>query len=132
MIFGAVGPRRTAVAAASAAVLAGSGLLLAGCSSASSSPAATPASSASPAPNSIVIKNFMFAPMTLTVSPGATVSVTNDDTVAHTLTATTGKAFDTGDIGGGKTVTFTAPASAGTYAYICDIHQYMQGTLIVK
>lgn len=90
-------------------------------------------SSAMPmAANTIVIKSFMFAPMTLTVSPGATVSVTNDDTVAHTLTATGNKAFGTGDVAPGKTVTFTAPGTAGSYSYICSIHQYMQGTLIVK
>ncbi|HEV2633507.1 MAG TPA: cupredoxin domain-containing protein [Actinocrinis sp.] len=127
--------RRTVVSVSTA-------LLLAGCSSsstaapASSNPAASaPASAASVAPaaaDTIVIKNFAFAPASLTVAPGAKVTVTNDDTVAHTVTATGSKAFDTGDIGGGKTVTFTAPSADGSYAYICSIHQYMQGTLIVK
>ena len=117
-----------------AAVLAGSALMLAGCSSghAAAPAGGSSAAAGSSAPDTIVIKNFMFAPMALTVSPKATVTVTNDDTVAHTITATAGKAFDTGSIGAGKTVTFTAPASAGTYSYICDIHQYMQGSLIVK
>ena len=130
---------------AAVAAFVSAAFLLVGCSS--SSHGTTPAggaggtsgmssmssSSAMPmAANTIVIKNFMFAPMTLTVSPGATVSVTNDDTVAHTLTATGNKAFDTGDVAPGKTVTFTAPGAAGSYSYICSIHQYMQGTLIVK
>jgi plastocyanin len=116
------------------AALAGSTLLLAGCSSGhGTAPAAgSSAGVVSAGPDTIVIKNFMFSPMALTVSPNATVTVTNDDTVAHTITATGSKTFDTGSIGPGKTVTFTAPASTGTYSYICDIHQYMQGDLIVK
>jgi len=35
--------------------------------------------------------------MSATVAPGATVTVTNKDSVTHTLTATKGQ-FDTGDI----------------------------------
>jgi plastocyanin len=73
----------------------------------------------------------MFSPMTASVAPGSTVSVTNKDSVTHTLTATGGQ-FDTGDIGPGQTKTFTAPSKAGTYSYICNIHQYMQGTIVVR
>ena len=73
----------------------------------------------------------MFAPMSASVAPGATVRVTNKDSVDHTLTATGGQ-FDTGDIGEGQTKTFTAPTKPGTYHYICNIHQYMMGTIIVR
>jgi plastocyanin len=73
----------------------------------------------------------MFSPMSATVAPGATVTVTNKDSVTHTLTATNGK-FDTGDIAGGQSKTFTAPSKAGTYHYICNIHQYMMGTIVVS
>lgn len=89
-------------------------------------------SGGSAAPDAISIKNFMFSPMTLTVSPGAKITVTNEDSATHTLTATGDKAFDTGEVDPGKTVTFTAPSKAGTYSYLCDIHQYMTGTLVVK
>jgi plastocyanin len=106
--------------------------LVTACGSNSRSAAtSTGGASAPAAANTIVIDNFMFSPMTLTVSPGATVTVKNQDSTAHTLTATT-KQFDTGDIGAGATKTFTAPSKAGTYSYICDIHQYMQGKLTVK
>jgi plastocyanin len=81
--------------------------------------------------NSITISNFMFAPMSASVTPGASVRVTNKDSVDHTLTATGGQ-FDTGDIGDGQTKTFTAPTTPGTYHYICNIHQYMMGTIIVR
>lgn len=119
-----------------AAVILSTGLLLTGCSSGSGQSAAPPNSAAgSSAPvsaNTIVIKNFAFSPASLTVSPGSTVTVTNDDSVTHTVTATGAKAFDTGDVAPGKTVTFTAPNATGSYSYICTIHQYMHGTLIVK
>jgi plastocyanin len=73
----------------------------------------------------------MFSPMSASVAPGATVKVTNKDSVTHTLTATNGE-FDTGNIGPGQTKTFTAPSKAGTYSYICNIHQYMKGTIVVR
>jgi plastocyanin len=69
--------------------------------------------------------------MSLTVAPGATVTVTNKDQVAHTLTATDGM-FDTGNIDAGQSKTFTAPKTAGKYPYMCSIHQYMTGTLTVS
>ena len=104
-------------------------LLVAGCgASGGSAPAPTTAAAT---PDRIVIKNFMFSPMSITVAPGAKISVTNQDTATHTLTAT-GKAFDSGDIAPGKTVTVTAPAKPGTYDYLCDIHQYMSGVIKVS
>jgi plastocyanin len=81
----------------------------------------------------ITIKNFAFSPSTLTVSPGAKVTVHNDDSATHTVTAVSphSGAFNTGDIAPGETATFTAPSAPGTYAYICIIHQFMHGTLVV-
>jgi plastocyanin len=113
-------------------------LLLAACSSGGSGSAkAAPSGGSSSgsggatSTNAITISNFMFSPMSVSVAPGSTVSVTNKDSVAHTLTAT-GSQFDTGDIDGGQTKTFTAPSKAGTYHYICNIHQYMMGTIVVR
>jgi plastocyanin len=81
--------------------------------------------------DAITIKNFAFGPTSLTVAPGATVTVTNKDSVAHTITSSKA-GFDTGDIGPGQSKTFTAPKTPGSYAYICSIHQYMTGTLVVS
>jgi plastocyanin len=114
-------------------VLAGA-LLLAACGSSgggSGSSGSSASASAATTTKSVTISNFMFSPMTASVAPGSTVSVTNKDSVTHTLTATGGQ-FDTGDIGPGQTKTFTAPSKAGTYSYICNIHQYMQGTIVVR
>jgi plastocyanin len=107
------------------AVLLSFGVVACG-SSTSDSTRAAPA-----AKNMIVIKNFSFAPMDLTVAPGTKVTVKNEDAATHTLSASK-KQFDTGDITQGATRTFTAPTTPGTYTYICNIHQYMQGTLTVK
>ena len=62
--------------------------------------------------------------------PGAHVTVTNTDKVAHTLTARSGT-FDTGLIQPGQSVTIIAPSADGTYPYFCSVHQYMSGTLVV-
>jgi plastocyanin len=106
-------------------------VLAAACGS-SSKPAASPTTSGSGgAADTIVIQNFAFHPSTLTVAPGAKVTVHNEDQATHTVTANDG-AFNTGDITGGSTTTFTAPAKAGSYGYICEIHQYMTGTLVVS
>jgi plastocyanin len=88
----------------------------------------TPAAGAA----AITIQNFAFSPATLTVHPGEKVSVTNKDSTAHTVTATPSGPFDTGDIAPGETTEFTAPSKAGTYDYICLIHQFMHGTLTVS
>ena len=53
--------------------------------------------------------------------------MTNDDGAAHTLTADDGK-FDTGRLDGGKQATITID-EPGTYAYHCDIHNYMTGVI---
>jgi len=108
-------------------------VLLAGCSSGSTSAPTTTAGSTAPASQtgSIAISNFTFIPAHLTVAPGARVTVVNRDQVAHTVTSATG-GFNTGDIAPGASVTFTAPDHAGSFPYICSIHQYMTGTLTVS
>jgi plastocyanin len=106
-------------------------LLLAACGSSTPTKSGSAATSASSGGSSITISNFMFMPMSLSVSPGAIVKVTNKDSATHTLTATGGQ-FDTGNVTQNQTKTFKAPSKPGTYHYICNIHQYMMGTIIVK
>ncbi|MGN5631739.1 cupredoxin domain-containing protein [Streptomyces sp. AC154] len=111
---------------------------LAGCSDSDGggggSSSSAPATSRPPAGGGtkVSIKDFKFRPADPTVAPGARITVTNDDTTTHTMTATKGKAFDTGDIAPGKSATFTAPSKAGAYPYDCTIHPFMTGTLTVK
>ncbi len=70
----------------------------------------------------IVIENFTFSPANLQVRPGTKVTVVNRDSDAHTVTATGDKIFDTGNITGGATVTFTAPSTPGSYSHLCTLH----------
>ena len=121
-------------------------LALTACGSSSSSSSSSSASAASSAQatgssaskepgttDTIVIKNFMFSPDSLTVAPGAVVTVRNEDSVTHTLTDKADQnAFNTGPVGPNQTKTFKAPDKAGSYAFFCTIHQYMTGTLVVR
>ena len=68
--------------------------------------------------------------MQITVKNGATVTVKNADTTTHTLAAD-GGAFDTGNLTPGMSATFVAPSKPGTYAFHCNIHANMHGTLVV-
>jgi len=116
-------------------VLAGALLFVAfggGGESAGPGSSASSVSSGSSTGTSISISNFMFSPMTLSVKPGATISVTNKDSATHTLTASGPGGFNTGNISHNQTKTFTAPTKPGTYQYICNIHQYMMGTIKVS
>jgi plastocyanin len=124
------------LAAASLLVLGGAVLLATGnsggtASSSASGPSPSVPSTSSASSVHITISNFMFQAMSVTVKPGATVTVTNKDGATHTLTATGGQ-FNTGDITQNQTKTFKAPMKPGTYSYICNIHQYMTGNIIVK
>ncbi|MGW7456312.1 cupredoxin domain-containing protein [Streptomyces sp. NPDC054797] len=129
-------PRRGRTSLAGAACLL---LALTGCSNggngygtASPSTSAAPtASSVVPGAVRIVIQNFTFSPADLQVPPGAKVTVVNQDSASHTVTATGDKAFDTGTIRAGATATFTAPSTPGSYSYLCSIHPNMKGTLTV-
>lgn len=88
-------------------------------------------SSTPTAPNTVVIKNFTFLPASLTVAPGTKVTVINEDQATHTVTARD-ESFDSGDISGGQRTEVTAPSKPGAYPYICSVHPYMNGTLIVQ
>ena len=106
-------------------------IALAGCSSNKSSPSDN-SSSASPAAAgpTITIKSFAFSG-DLAVKAGVKVTVHNEDSAAHTVTADD-KSFDTGSIAGGGTGSFTAPSKAGSYPINCTFHANMHGTLTVS
>jgi plastocyanin len=89
-------------------------------------------SGGSPAPSGtgpvITIKDFGYGP-TVTVAPGATITVRQEDTVQHDVTSGT---FKTPLLGRGETATFTAPAEPGSYDFTCSVHSQMRGRLIVQ
>jgi plastocyanin len=72
--------------------------------------------------------------VTLVIGVNNTVTWTNDDTAAHTVTtssAPTGGSFNSGNMNQGATYTctFTTP---GTYQYYCKYHSWMTGTILVE
>ncbi|MFF4688030.1 cupredoxin family copper-binding protein [Streptomyces sp. NPDC001307] len=88
--------------------------------------AATPVSA-----NAVAIKNFAFSPATLKIKAGTTVTWTNQDTDAHTVTSSgSGGPLRSPTLAthGTYTYTFTKP---GSYAYVCTIHPFMTGTVEV-
>ena len=98
-----------------------------------SPPASASATTAdSPAPQggtAVSISNFKFNPATLTVPVGTTVTWTNQDEEPHTVAAKDGSFHSPGmDTHGTYSFTFTTP---GSYDYICSIHPFMTGTVVV-
>jgi plastocyanin len=94
------------------------------------SAAGAPASAATADPAQITVKDFMFAPMALTVKAGSTVTWANKDDEPHTVVSDTGlfrsSALDTNDSFSFK---FEKP---GTYHFTCSIHPQMIGTIVVR
>jgi plastocyanin len=105
-------------------------IIAAACNGTGPSAYGAPASTAATATNAATIKGFSFQPDVLKVKVGAKVTWTNDDTVAHTVTADT-NSFASGNLqpGGSFSFTFTRP---GTYAYHCSIHPSMHGSVVVR
>ena len=81
-------------------------------------------------PAAVDIQDSKYLPSTLTVPAGTTVRWTNRDEETHTVTSTTGLFGSAGlDLGEEYVHTFTAP---GIYPYTCDLHSFMQGTIVVN
>ena len=80
---------------------------------------AVASSASSPLAATVEISNFQFAPKTLTVKAGATVTWVNKEGT-HTVTADNG-AFVSDNLTAGRTFNFkfTKP---GTYRYFCSFH----------
>lgn len=88
-----------------------------------------------PGGNTVSIQNNAFSPGTLTVPVGTTVTWTNHDGIAHTVTAGTpgspSGAFSSGNLAGNATFSHTFSA-AGSFPYFCSIHTGMRGTITVQ
>lgn len=118
-------PRRLTILLA-AGVLA---VALSACSSSGSKGGSSTQPTAAPGGGGggISIANFTFTAGS--VAAGSTVTVTNNDSPTHTVTADDGSWDIT--VPSGKTATFTAPSKPGTYKFHCKIHSSMHGSLTV-
>ena len=96
-------------------------------------PAGTTAATAGPAApvsgNAVSIDNFAFAPATLTVPAGSTVTWTNKNEEPHAVVANDGS-FPSPGMGSQSTFSYTF-AKAGKFDYVCSIHPYMHATVVV-
>jgi plastocyanin len=80
--------------------------------------------------NKINISGYAFVNNSITVPSGTTITWTNNDGVAHTVTAD-GGSFDSGNIASGATWSHTFSAT-GTFTYHCSYHTYMKGTVVIN
>ena len=82
------------------------------------------------AASQVMIDNFVYSPVPLTIKVGTTVTWINHDDIPHTVDSTQGKfksaALDTDDKFEFK---FT---EAGEYPFFCRIHPKMTGKIVVQ
>ena len=114
--------------------LASVAVLLAACGDdspdrADTSPTTAPAAQES-GTAAVDIVGFQFEPGDLTVARGTTVTFTNSDDFEHSAVADD-DSFDTGAIAGGASADVTFD-EAGEFPYLCGIHNYMKGMIVVE
>jgi len=81
-------------------------------------------------PTIVMAKEFMFAPLSLSVTVGSTVTWTNQDDEPHTVVSDAG-VFRSGAIDTNESFSFRFD-KPGTYHYACSIHPRMVGAIIVQ
>lgn len=82
---------------------------------------------------SVGIAGSRFDPLEISIAVGDTVSFTNTDPFAHTVTANDGQtlSFDSGEFGQDETFEVTFD-EAGSFAYFCEIHPTMRASVVVS
>ena len=113
-------------------VIAGATVVIAGCTSSSNpspGPVTSTASTSTASQNPVAIQNYAFSPSTLTIQKGANVTWTNYDSVQHHVVSDS-SAFSSPLLNKGDTYTHQFN-NTGSFSYICSIHPYMKGTIVV-
>ena len=89
-----------------------------------------PAVARSDASAQLKIDNFKFGPDKLTVTKGTDVTWTNQDDIPHSIVLTAlgirSQVLDTD-----KTFSYRFD-KAGTFSYVCGLHPFMHGQVVVK
>ena len=116
--------KKAILSVTTAALILGIGLSRA----AHASPAASKQDSDKP---QVKIDNFSFAPATVTVAVGTTVTWVNQDDVPHNVVSTEGKTLKSPVMDTDQKFSYTFTA-AGTYPYYCAIHPKMTGKVVVQ
>jgi plastocyanin len=118
------GPSRLVLAAAVLAAAAG----LVGCHG-NTRATASKSGSASAGRDTVAVHYFSFEPSSLAVPVGATVTWVFEDTAAHTMQISRLNVTSPA-LSGGRSFSYRF-TTAGTYSYICSIHQYMHAAVVV-
>jgi len=125
------GPARVGLAlpATALAVLASATFALSG--------EATPTNAAAPPPApatgsrvAVAMHDVAFRSHDVSVRLGQTIVWTNQDRVPHDVVAISGARFDSGNLNAGGSFEYR-PTAAGKIAYVCTLHQGMDGTITV-
>jgi len=136
---------RLSLTALAVLALAGGGVI-AGCGddkksdSAGSTPApaptqtkTTPYTGGTPSGETVTVsmKQIKFIPEKVAAKVGQKIVWTNNDgQIPHTVTATKGATFDSGNVSDGETFDYT-PTKPGVIDYVCTIHSGQSGTITV-
>jgi plastocyanin len=78
----------------------------------------------------VIARDFMFAPGTIAIKAGASVTWKNSDDEPHTVVSDTGL-FRSGALDTNESFSFRFD-KPGTYHYACSIHPRMVGTIVVQ
>jgi plastocyanin len=79
----------------------------------------------------VSMKDIKYIPQQVTARTGQKITWTNDDPVAHTVTAKSGADFDSGTIQPGGKYSQTV-SKAGKIDYVCTIHPNQTGSITVQ
>jgi plastocyanin len=79
----------------------------------------------------VSMAGIAFDPAEVTVAVGDTVTWTNNDSVAHDVTADSFSSGEAGGMAAGDTFEHTFD-EAGTFEYVCTVHPGMDGTVVVE
>jgi plastocyanin len=93
-------------------------------------PAPPPPRLPAPIAGDVEVLDFSFAPLTIEVAPGTTLTWVNGGVAPHTVTARSG-AFDSGFMNTGDEFQRTL-GEPGVIEYFCTLHPNMVGTVIVS
>jgi plastocyanin len=92
--------------------------------------ALAPAAQASTA-HAVMMSNYAFAPSSITVRVGDSISWTNHDQAPHNVVTTSAPVtINSPTLSDGQSWSYTFTA-AGTYSYICGVHPDMHATVVV-
>jgi plastocyanin len=81
--------------------------------------------------HTVSIQNFTFNPASLPIAAGDTVVWTNNDSAPHTVTSNSGAELQSAQFTPGQTFQHIFP-TAGVFAYHCNVHPSMTGSVTAQ